>query len=599
MAVFKCKMCGGELEMISGSSTAECEYCGSKQTLPRVSDDRLAALYERANDLRMSHEFDKAIETYEKIIEENPTDADAYWSMVLCRYGIQYVEETKGGARKPTINRVQKVSIFEDVDFKAALRYADPAQDLIYREEAEKIDSILQKFLRISRNDPPYDVFICYKQTDANGEPTEDSGYARQIYHRLKNEFKVFFAPVTLKDKLGEEFEPHIFAAIHSAKVMVVIGTKPEYVTAPWVKNEWSRFLAATKDDYNRLLIPAYKGMKPEEFPEEFRYSQAQNMSLMGFMWDLEDCIKRVVSSGKPKKVEPVAAAPVTLVASAPKADVSNLLQRIGIFLDNQEWNNAEIYCEKVLDADPTNGKAYLYKLMAQARVVNESALQYSRNPLDTYKAYKNAVRYADESTTAWLIETNEKIKTDLAEQERLRREKEERDAQLRRQRNALVNARSNAQDRLRALNQERDDLQQRLSSSQYRAQNLESYKKKIKIPAILILITTAILLYLLSTDGDSTMGFTIMLVQTILALILANARGMSKVSAFMRQIFTCSFFASFSAIKSLIDISKMSTKELYKEQLSINTRLREIEEEFAESQRSLSELNGKLEALE
>ena len=34
MAVFKCKMCGGDLEIQPGISVAECPYCGTKQTLP-------------------------------------------------------------------------------------------------------------------------------------------------------------------------------------------------------------------------------------------------------------------------------------------------------------------------------------------------------------------------------------------------------------------------------------------------------------------------------------------------------------------------------------------------------------------------------------
>lgn len=29
MSVIKCKMCGGDLELIAGSSVAVCEYCGS------------------------------------------------------------------------------------------------------------------------------------------------------------------------------------------------------------------------------------------------------------------------------------------------------------------------------------------------------------------------------------------------------------------------------------------------------------------------------------------------------------------------------------------------------------------------------------------
>ena len=35
MVVLKCKMCGGALNFEEGASICECEYCGSKQTLPK------------------------------------------------------------------------------------------------------------------------------------------------------------------------------------------------------------------------------------------------------------------------------------------------------------------------------------------------------------------------------------------------------------------------------------------------------------------------------------------------------------------------------------------------------------------------------------
>ena len=60
MAVFKCKMCGGDLEITAGESVAECQYCGSKQTLPRFDSERKANLYDRANHFRRNNEFDKA-----------------------------------------------------------------------------------------------------------------------------------------------------------------------------------------------------------------------------------------------------------------------------------------------------------------------------------------------------------------------------------------------------------------------------------------------------------------------------------------------------------------------------------------------------------
>ena len=70
-----------------------CEYCNTKQTLPKLDDDKKVTLYERANQFGRNNEYDKAMEIYEKILNEDPTDAESYWSLVLCRYGIEYVED--------------------------------------------------------------------------------------------------------------------------------------------------------------------------------------------------------------------------------------------------------------------------------------------------------------------------------------------------------------------------------------------------------------------------------------------------------------------------------------------------------------------------
>ena len=52
MSIFKCKMCGGVLEINNNESVATCEYCGTQQTLPKLDDDRRANLYDRANHFR-------------------------------------------------------------------------------------------------------------------------------------------------------------------------------------------------------------------------------------------------------------------------------------------------------------------------------------------------------------------------------------------------------------------------------------------------------------------------------------------------------------------------------------------------------------------
>ena len=61
MAILKCKICGGALEIDGAQSVATCEYCGTKQTLPKLDDERRANLYDRANHFRRNNDFDKAM----------------------------------------------------------------------------------------------------------------------------------------------------------------------------------------------------------------------------------------------------------------------------------------------------------------------------------------------------------------------------------------------------------------------------------------------------------------------------------------------------------------------------------------------------------
>lgn len=70
MAVIKCKMCGGDLVLVEGQSVAECEYCGSKQTVPVADNEKKLTLFARANRLRFACEFDKAAGIYETIVAE-------------------------------------------------------------------------------------------------------------------------------------------------------------------------------------------------------------------------------------------------------------------------------------------------------------------------------------------------------------------------------------------------------------------------------------------------------------------------------------------------------------------------------------------------
>lgn len=368
MAVLRCKMCGGTLELNNNESVAICSYCGMIQTLPKINNEKIERLYDRANYFRRNNEFDKALTLYEEILNEDNTDAETYWSLVLCRYGIEYVEETATHKKVATINRVQYTSILQDEDYQTALKYADSEQRKLYEAEANYIAELQKSYLDISKNEKPFDIFICYKETDAQGNRTQDSVYAQNLYKLLTQEgYKVFFSRVTLEDKLGTKFEPYIFAALHSSKVMLVLGTNKENFDAVWVKNEWSRYLSLIKNGESKTIIPLYKDMSPYDLPEELAYLQAQDMEKIGFEQDLLRGIAKLISPEE--------------LAKEKKADttgiiVETMLSRGQEFLLKKEWNKAKQYFENVLDYDAQNVEAYLGKLLIDCRVSTLEELQ-------------------------------------------------------------------------------------------------------------------------------------------------------------------------------------------------------------------------------
>ena len=68
------------------------------------------------------------------------------------------------------------------------------------------------------------DVFICYKETDTNGERTEDSVLAEEIYNALTSKgYKVFFSKISLENKLGNDYEPIIFIINNVGYVFMLI----------------------------------------------------------------------------------------------------------------------------------------------------------------------------------------------------------------------------------------------------------------------------------------------------------------------------------------------------------------------------------------
>ncbi len=410
MAVLKCKMCGGDLNVTETDAVIQCEYCGTRQTVPTADNEKKLNLFNRANRLRMASEFDKAAGIYENIIAEFPEEAEAYWGLCLCNYGIEYVDDPATAKKIPTCHRASFESLQKDENFGLALEYADVVAQKLYRDEAREIDRIMSEILAVSKNEKPYDVFICYKETDDKGQRTPDSVLAQDIYDALTAKgLKVFFSRITLEDKLGMQYEPYIFAALNSAKVMLSIGTKYEYFHAVWVKNEWSRFLKLMAKDKSKVLIPCFKDIDAYDMPDEFKGLQAQDLGKLGAVQDIVRGVEKIVG-----KTEPVQAITINQ-GGGPNAEA--LLKRGYIALEDGNFTQATEFFNQVLNMNAECAEAYLGIAMAEEKTETKRNLVFKNN-LDN-RNYQRAKQFADSN----LLKELNALEAEAAEDRRIKEE--------------------------------------------------------------------------------------------------------------------------------------------------------------------------------
>ena len=427
MAVLKCKMCGGDLVFETGATVCECEYCGSKQTIPNADNEKKITLFARANRLLRSCEFDKAEGIFSSIAAEFPEEAEAYWGLVLCKYGIEYVDDPATGKKVPTCHRSSFDSVMDDADFDQVMENADTVARAVYREQAKQIEELRKGIIEVSGKEEPYDIFICYKETAEDGQRTIDSVLAQDVYDALTARgYRVFFSRISLEDKLGTEYEPYIFAALNSAKVMLAFGTTYDYYNAVWVKNEWSRFLKLMTADKSKYLIPCYKDIDAYDIPKEFAKLQAQDLGKVGAVQDLLRGIEKLI--GRKQILAGVSADTATEAVKQLQAILESgvgsntnlvaLLKRGRDALEDKEFKKASEFFDQALNIDAENAQAFYGLYMAEHGLENDVAFSKSFE--------KNKVDLNDRNLKRAMKNASDELKDFF---ERLNKEKEAREA--------------------------------------------------------------------------------------------------------------------------------------------------------------------------
>ncbi|MBO5224407.1 MAG: leucine-rich repeat protein [Clostridia bacterium] len=407
---FYCKNCGTELN-VDGQKIAVCDFCGMEQTLPTADDPKKLELFAKANEYRIASRFDLAKKQYESIIAQYPDDNEAYWCKLLCTYGIEYVEDDLTEKKIPTCHRTVTESIFDNSEYKLIMSRATAEEKAIYESEAKEIDRIQKEILAKADKEEPYDIFICYKESENDSKKrTVDAQYATKIYtYFTEHGYKVFFSRITLKNKLGSEYEPVIYSALKSAKVMLHVTTSIEHTNAPWVRNEWSRFLEFMNSDVTKTILPCIAQMGPYELPEELSKFQVADMTDLDF---LENLARQI--DNKFGKFDTVS---TTRVEENVTNSVENVglnmaqlyLNRIEVFLEENEWDKVNEYAEKILDINPKSCQAYLLKLFAEYEVKSITDLAECEDIL-TNNNFLKAKKYADKDSVAQIKVVEDKV---------------------------------------------------------------------------------------------------------------------------------------------------------------------------------------------
>lgn len=291
-----CNICGANYEYRNGRWV--CPACGAYKA-EELSNEEVTLLYNAAQKLRVQ-EFDVAEELYSDIINKYPKQHEAYWGYVCSKYGIKY-EVDFDGRKIPTYCYTTIESFTDDSDYKKALKYAPSEIVGWYKTQAEYIERVRKTWIEKAKNEAPYDIFISYKDSDVEHgiERTEDSYNALELYtHLTKQGYNVFYSKESLRDKAGEKYEPYIYHALQTAKVMIIYCSSVDYVNSTWVKNEWHRYIKqiARGEKKEGSLLVVCDGFSPNELPTILSSNQCLNGSSKNLYIDIDEYLKRLYS---------------------------------------------------------------------------------------------------------------------------------------------------------------------------------------------------------------------------------------------------------------------------------------------------------------
>ncbi len=321
MPQLPCSICFNPITIRENAALLTCPHCGRRQGQPKLRRSGKIRLLDYAAHYREKHAFKQAISAYQKALSYEQEDAEVYWLMMLCQYGVLFEQE--GDEYVMRMYNCPEKSVYMSSYYKTAVRLASDQQRALYWDAAKQIDTLYRTIQDASEHQEKYDVIVSCRSWEQAGGNTQDMMLASQLVSVLESEgVKVYSPAVHTEVTALHERQPEILAALHSARVMLIVGTKPGSFTAPSVRINALRFLKLMKDTKKRM-IPVFRDMTRYDLPEEFAHLEVMDLSETGTVSRLVQAVcahlERTAPAPEPApKSAPVPEQPTPVAEAAP-----------------------------------------------------------------------------------------------------------------------------------------------------------------------------------------------------------------------------------------------------------------------------------------
>lgn len=245
------------------------------------------------------------------------------------------------------------------------------------------------------------DVYICYTESNSQGGRTKDSAIADELYQKLSHKkVEAFYERKSAATLYGDDLQAANYQAIYHAKIVIIVGTTTEHFDL--LLSKYAEYFK------EKIIIPLYADIRPENLPHTLRQLQALNFDSIGAEADL---IKRIFTllgkendtelkpdASKKSKAKIITICVIIILAIVGVTTVTLLHSKSSVIDKANEATEQEVYdsAQALLDSGDYLGAADLFLTIPKFK--NSTNLCN-----DIYDRYDGYYITADKNTTFYI----------------------------------------------------------------------------------------------------------------------------------------------------------------------------------------------------